>query len=425
IDYLLDGKLSKTPDGLDMNFGGAPAFMWFTPEQLQELAAETPDPYRRAFLFLDICDARGEAPNRQRGALPEALLAARAVGDVYHRAVALSQVSIRFFDLGDREIGAALVREARELLAAEVGDGLDAAVRRGTVAAALARVDAPAALALAEKPRTIQRDIFLANVASSLAAENPAVAEQAIDQVRQYRFEYCAGAVYRMATVDPERAERIAREFSPPSRQAYLLGLVAHAQATANQEHAAGLLEEAYALLEQSLAEGTADARDSPGGTAAALLVMVERVDPAMIDHYLARALAMRPPRPPRPTQENLTGSYEGAIAEMALAIAPYDRQTARALLEPLAASIQSRKPMLATVMQQYWTAAALVDPQWALELIRQLPEPEPDAANSRRAAPARYVIEALTHRGTWRWPWVYLRCLQRRHPDTPATVGF
>ncbi|HEX5442264.1 MAG TPA: carboxypeptidase-like regulatory domain-containing protein [Pirellulales bacterium] len=425
IDYLLDGKLSKAPDSLEMDFGGAPAFLWLTPEQLQELADATTDPYRRAFLFLDICDALVDAPDRQRGALAEALLAGRAVDDAYHRGLVLREVSIRFFDLGDREIGAALVREAREQLATEVDNGLDPDVWQGTIAAALAHVDAPAALALARKPRTTQRDIFLADVASSLAAENPAVAEQAIEQVRQYRFEYCAGAVYRMATVDPQRAERITSKFSLPSRQAYLLGLIAHAQAATNQALAARLLEEAYALLEQSLAEGTADARDSPCGTAAALLVMVERVDSTMIDHYLARALAMRPPRPQRPAQDNLTGSYEGAIAEMALAIVRYDRQTARALLEPLAHRIHSSQPILATVRQRYWTAAALVDPQWALELIQQLPEPAPGAASSRRAAPARYVIEALTHRGAWRWPWVYLRCLQRRHPDTPATVGY
>ncbi|HJT32651.1 MAG TPA: carboxypeptidase regulatory-like domain-containing protein [Pirellulales bacterium] len=302
IDYMLDGKFSTTPDGrLDLDFGTAPAFMYWTPEQAQELAEATTDTYWRAMLYLGICDARGDAPDRQRDSLAHALLAARTIDDVNRRVFVLTEISTRFFDLGDRDLGAALVREARERLAVAVDDGLDPEVRQGRVAAALARVDAPAGLALAEKPKTRVRDIYLAEVACGLAAENPELAEQAIDQVRQYRFEYCAGAVRRMAAVDPERAERIARKFSPPSRQAYGLGLVAHAQAATNQELAARLLEDAYGLLEQSLAEGTADEGDSACGTAAALLVMVERVDPKKLDQYLARALAMRPPRPARP----------------------------------------------------------------------------------------------------------------------------
>lgn len=418
IDYLLDGKLPKTPDGfLDMDLGTAPAHMWWTPEQAQELAQATADLYWRALLYLGISDARGDAPDRQREALAEALLAARANDDVYRRALALRDVSIRFFDLGDRDVGVALVREARELLAAAVENGLDPRLQ-GTIAPALARVDAPAALDLAQKQENARtRDIFLAEVACSLAAENPVAAEQAIDQVQQYRFEWCSGAVHRMASVDPERAERIARKFSPPSRQAYLLGLVAHAQPAANRELASRLLEEAYRLLERSLAEGTADARDSACGTAAALLVMVERVDPTTIDRYLARALAMRPPRPPRPAQGPPRGSYESQIAEMAIAIAPYDRQTARWLMEPLAQRTHRMHP--------FWAAVALVDARWALELIQQLPEAEPDAANNPRAGPARQVIEALMHRGPGRWPWVYNRYLQRRHPDTPAAVGY
>lgn len=418
LDYMLDGKFSTTPDGhLDMDLGTAPAHMWWTPEQAQELAQATADAYWRTLLYLGTCDARADAPGRQREALADALLAARAIEDAYHRAWALREVSIRFFDVGDREIGAALVREARELLAAAVEKGLDPRLE-GTIAPALARVDAPAALALAEKQENARtRDIFLSEVACSLAAENPALAERAIDQVRQYPFEWCAGAVHRMATVDPERTERIARKFSLPTRQAYLLGLVAHAQADVHRELAARLLEEAYGLLERSLAEGTADARDSACVTAAALLVMVERVDPTMIDHYLARTLAMRPPRPPRPPQGDPRGSYESQIAEMAIAIAPYDRQTARWLLEPLAQRTNRVHP--------FWAAAALADPEWALELIMLPDQAQAGAAKNPGAGAARQVIEALMHRGTGRWPWVYSRYLQRRHPDTPAAVGY
>ncbi|HEX7446957.1 MAG TPA: hypothetical protein VF306_05390, partial [Pirellulales bacterium] len=149
-----------------------------------------------------------------------------------------------------------------------------------------------------------------------------------------------------------------------------------------------------------------------------------ERVDPAMLDHYIARSLAMRPPRPVRGDPE---GQYESAIAGMALAIVPYDRRTARALIEPMAARMRTlaagRAPR-AWSSQSYgrlWAALALVDAAWARRLIATLPAAPPDVAVSPRASAARLVILALLYRGADRGPWVYRQYLGRRHPALPA----
>lgn len=420
VEYLLEGNLSDRR-GTDVAYALGQGGL--SHEQATELAQATDDVQQRCLLHLAAFDALGNTPDDQRDALAEALLAARAVDESALRVPLLGRIGERFFDLGDRQVGAAIVREAREKLAAILPDdtqpNLD--VSRGALAPALAYLDLPAAYALIEKLRSPQHDWFLADVSRSLAAENPAEAEKALGQMQtsSERSIYGAGTVHRMATVDPERAARIARSFPKVANQAYSLGLVAEAQASARPELASKLVEDAYGLLERSQTEGSADVQYSTCGTAAALLVIVERAVPAMFEHYLARALAMRPPRPAR---GDPGARYEREIAEMALAIVPYDRKTARALLEPLAPRIRtlSAGGDRYVSYRQIWTAFALVDPAWARQLVDSLPDAPPEATVSPRATAAKHVIDALAHRGPSRWPWVYERFLHARHPDTP-----
>lgn len=420
IEYLLDGKLA---DQSGIGVANALDPRALTHEQATEVAQATDDMRMRCHFYLAGFD-RGGMHDQKQPALAEALLAARAVDLPKIRIQLLAEVAVRFFDLGDREVGTAIVREAREQLDALPHDEItpNGDLWRGTVAGALAYVDVPAAYALLEKLRAPQRDWFLADMARSLAAENPAESERALDRMEwvNLRYHYGVGTVHRMAAHDPQRAERIARSFPMPANCAYALGLVAEALAGADPELAGQRVEEAYLLLERSQANGTADLQYSTCGTAAALLAVVERVDPGLLEHYLARALAMRPPRPARgdPTEK-----YESEIAELAMAIAPYDRQTARALLEPLAPRIRS----LSATGERYaaygriWAAFALVDPAWARQLVESLPDAPPDAPFSPRVTAAKNVIDVLLHRGASRWPWVYSRYLHARHPDTPV----
>lgn len=427
--FLLDGELSGdyAPEVV-RQFWVAFAIgrSSLTYEQAIELANAANDMYQRGSLYLAAFDSLDNTCDRQRNALAEALLAARAVNEPAMRIPLLGEIGVRFFDLGDRDVGAVIVREANDQMAAIPEDVTPIRNEwRSRSAAALVYLDAPGAIALAEKqPRRNTRELCLADVARSLAAENPAEAERALERMEManLRLGYGAGTIHRMAAVDPERAERIARKFSLITSRAYTLGLVADAQAGANPDRASKLIEEAYTLLEKSLDEGTAGTQQSTCGTAAALLVFVERVNPAMLGHYLARALAMRPPRPAR---GDPGAWYESEIAQMALAIVPYDRQTARALLAPLAPRIRT----LSAVGEQYaapgqiWAAFALADPAWARQLVDRLPDTPPEATVSPRATAAKHVIEALAHHDPSRWPWVYQRFLHARHPDTPVRV--
>ncbi|HJT35985.1 MAG TPA: carboxypeptidase-like regulatory domain-containing protein, partial [Pirellulales bacterium] len=394
-----------------------------TPDQATELAQATADAYLRGTLYLAACEALGNAPDRRRDDLAEALLAARAVDSPGYRISLLSEIALRFFDLGDREVGAAIVREAHDQVLKIPFDGVpDRLLLQGKLAPALAYLDAPAAMAMADKLRRPTRDGCLFGIARSLADESPADAEQALERMEStgMRFEYGAGTVHRMASIDPERAARIARKFLRMSWRAYGLGLVAHAQAAADPPAAARFIEEAYGVLEQSLADGSATVQDNTSGTAAAMLPIVERVDPAMIAHYLGRALALRPPRPAR---GDTMGWYEGEIAQLALAVAPYDRQTARTLLEPLAQRLRTLSAVGAQygAPRQIWAALAVVDADWARQLLDLLPDTPPEVSESPRATAARHIVDVLACRGAVRWPSVYKKYLHLRHPDTPV----
>lgn len=394
-----------------------------SPEQSIELARAAPDLVFRAAFYVAAADRLAESPDRQRDALAQALLAARAVEQPVGRVAWLTYTAERLFDLGDREVGAAVAREAQQGQDATPEGLYPSEEWRARLAGALVYLDAPAAQALCEKIRSHERDWYLGDVACSLATEDPAAAERVFAQMELNRL-YSNGesAIQRMGAVDPQRAARIARNCSLATARADGLALVAYAQAGINPALAARLMEEAYQQIERSLADGTAPTPGSACGTAAALLPVVERVAPPLLDHYLARSLAMRPPRPAR---GDPNGEYESAICGMALAIAPYDRQTARALLEPLALRMRTlaagSEPGAEWRHGRPWAAFALTDAAWARQLIETLPAAPPDVAVSPRASAARLVILALLYRGADRGPWVYRQFLQRRHPDLPA----
>ncbi|HEX5445988.1 MAG TPA: carboxypeptidase-like regulatory domain-containing protein [Pirellulales bacterium] len=424
VEAILDGRFDETKLQALLYFANDTELRLtylLKPEQIVELARAAPDMVFRSVFYVAAADRLAKSPDRQREALAQALLAARAIEQPVLRIYWLSYIAERLFDRGDREAGAALVREARDRQTATPEGVIRSEEWRARIAGALAYVDAPAAFELCEKSRGTLHDWFLGDVACSLAAEDPAAAERAFERMDMTRFEG-EGAVQRMGAVDPERAARIARRHSLASARAEGLALVAHAQADVNPELAARLVEEAYQQLGQSLADGTAN---TPGGacvTAAALLPVAERVAPVMLDHYLARSLAMRPPRPAR---GDANGDYESTIAGIALAIAPYDRPVARALLEPLAARMRTLSaagsPSAEIRHGRLWAAFALTDAAWAGQLIETLPAAPPEVAVSPRASAARLVILALLYRGADRGPWIYRQYLGRRHPDLPV----
>jgi hypothetical protein len=123
---------------------------------------------------------------------------------------------------------------------------------------------------------------------------------------------------------------------------------------------------------------------------AAWLLPVAERVDPNLCAELLWRSLALRLARPRREHPGHFYTEVETDI-ELAKLLSRYDRDIARALLEPLAASVfVAGRPQTQTLggrAGKIFLAAIHVDPRWAKSLLDAVDESpmSNDLANSSR----------------------------------------
>jgi hypothetical protein len=176
------------------------------------------------------------------------------------------------------------------------------------------------------------------------------------------------------------------------------------------------LLDEAYGLLEQAGSQGVGSFSDHPAILAAALLPVAERVDPALVERYFWRALALRSPRGLRPAEND---DAQIVPAALAIFISRYDRETARALVSPIAAQIQaltiSENEWIAKIA---WAALAVVDVEWAQSLIDSLPDAPNKSLRAAKNVARRCVAGALAPSAA---PWsrkFYQLVLGPRDPD-------
>ena len=102
---------------------------------------------------------------------------------------------------------------------------------------------------------------------------------------------------------------------------------------------------------------------------------VAERVDPQLCSELFWRTLALRLPRPGR---NNLGDQAERADIELAELLARYDRDIARALLEPHAAyaSALGALQVQPAVASRIMLSAVHVDPRWAKSLVEALADP-------------------------------------------------
>ena len=82
------------------------------------------------------------------------------------------------------------------------------------------------------------------------------------------------------------------------------------------------------------------------------MLPVAERIDPGLVDEYLWRSLAMRPPRP---WETDTGGRLEQADVQLAMMLARYDRDIARSLVEPLARGTGRRPSISRTAASCTW----------------------------------------------------------------------
>jgi hypothetical protein len=147
---------------------------------------------------------------------------------------------------------------------------------------------------LREQVKAIQSaDRALGNIAHRVAATHPAECEKLLGRLGPLHDMYAVRACYRMATVDPRRARKLADRIKDPIHRGHALGAIAHALAEHDLSGAKKMLRDAFTQLE------TAEVPSEPRPftalkVAVALLPTVERIDVALLREYLSKTLSLR-----------------------------------------------------------------------------------------------------------------------------------
>ncbi|QEH38075.1 Dioxygenase [Aquisphaera giovannonii] len=400
------------------------------------LAEAGPDAESRAAAYAAVLDAVGTADKaRARSLADQAALNVRAIKSPSQRLLVSVQVADRLVDLGDRDGARSLLKEAEDLARSGKAAGAGG-YELGHVAEVLGRIDLPSALRMMDEMIEDVRKVSRADrtyvfarlygrLAHRLAADSPADAERVLDIVRKLKPDesarYIVAACARMAPKDPARARRIAETMIPPesARQIpWALGLIAGGLAATDRAAAARFLEDAFASLEALADEGKSSGLSDLADIAGAMLPLVEDVAPDRLGESLARTLALRDGR----RADRPLAGEEGRVAQLAMIVAPYDRDLAARILRPAV----DRIPRLRALGERDYgswrvlAALALIDPKDAASRIEALPDDQ--AAGLVANTPKRYAIgyaaKLLARQGKARWSFILENLLYLYSPE-------
>jgi hypothetical protein len=172
--------------------------------------------------------------------------------------------------------------------------------------------------------------------------------------------------------------------------------------AEAGKDTARAVLEAAYESLERSsrVGQGKSTSIYEIAPIAAALLPVAERIDPKLVDEYLWRSLAMRPPKPwdAGPIDRS---PYVDVL--LAMFLARYDRAIARSLVEPLVPERGSASRFISNRSELH-AAAAAIDPKWAVAIVESMPEDGDVKLQSSKNAARLAVANVLGRAGEQRF---------------------
>ena len=250
----------------------------------------------------------------------------------------------------------------------------DIPLYRGRYAARLARVDLPAALAIAKELPVADRNYVYGaywNISLRLAAENPAEAERVLRMVpheaaRGYWLP--PGVAWKMAQADPARARRLVDEAEryQDGPQLYLflaLGLKARDPAAADEA-----FWKAIAGIDRLMKGGVEYA--AMRGYRGVVLPVVEQLDPALVPEFLWRAVAARPPA------GNPRTLFRETPINLTILLSFCDREVAAAVLEPVRVQIEQTDDRELADWGGQFLGWALFDPCAAVARLEQVARP-------------------------------------------------
>jgi protocatechuate 3,4-dioxygenase beta subunit len=243
-------------------------------DEAVELVEQMDTPYSRSFSYVTAAQAV-ESPDRKLEYLARALTNGREVPTPENRVIAVAHVAEELERLGQVDTARRLLEEFLPTVGQLSKEGRNP-FAKGYFATRLALFDPDKALQLI--PDMIERRLarHAGNIAHILADRNPKMAERALDMIPQdyQKRSYAPRVGYRMATVDPDRAVKIA-DFD----RYYALSVVAYALRDKDPAKSRDLMR---------TATSGSGFRDSHG----AKLPYVAAVDPTTLSDVLWRSVA-------------------------------------------------------------------------------------------------------------------------------------
>jgi hypothetical protein len=350
------------------------------------------DPAARAGCFLAIADTTPRSDRARRIEwIDRALAEARRVEARDSRLGLLGQVADRWLDLGLIDRARPILREGRSIIASMPEDQYSATAE--PFAEVLAAIDLPTARPiLAMKVMTnVGGDIadmvkaHLAGAAIRLAATDPAEAERLV----AIAFPNFSGGspdvlqiCRRMARADLPRARQIldriertgrAEASSEPAIKPAGLGLMALDLAEFDPAMSRRLLDETFDRLRALACDGNPFRKAPISTLMAALLPIVERIDPDRLEERLWLTAAVGAPVFDSP----FLNSVQPTIV-LAMLVSRYDRAMADSIIAPalgrLPGLVADSSPLIYNNASPI-RALAAYDPRAVSALLRAIPE--------------------------------------------------
>jgi hypothetical protein len=208
------------------------------------------------------------------------------------------------------------------------------------------------------------------NTAHRLAALRPAEAAKVLDLIPppgqnefSQRDHYAIRVCYRMARTDRPGAIKLASGIRDVPSRAYALGVIAHAVAKTEPKQAADLMRRAFVLLEEDAARPDPPQLTGPftqGAAAAALVLLAEHVDAALVRECLWRAVPLWRPHTEDPQK---VWRYVTGNSALAMAAARYHGKLAEFLVPSASTPWVSRERLLAAFLANPQRAVAAAEP--------------------------------------------------------------
>ncbi|MFI5459024.1 MAG: hypothetical protein ACHRXM_26645 [Isosphaerales bacterium] len=362
-------------------------------EEAAAVAESIADPGTRAWALVQLAD-RLPATERDRklALLDRALLQARIATDQGDRLLHIGDVAERWYELGRPDKARALFAEGLQIAKAFT-DKTD--FKRGRFAGRLARVDLPAALAIAKDFNGDRgQGRILGGMAFRLVEQNPAEAERVWGQTKGMGrlMPMDPTLCWKMASVDPARARRCIEGMPWIDQKPELYVFLALGSKT--RDEPASL--QAFQIGLQGLDRQRQEHPERYQHIAGKLLPVIERIDPALVPEVFWRDVASRLPVGNPRSLQAYSPNY------LITYLAWYDRDVAAALFESRRARMdQTNGDELATWAIDF-RAWSLLDPRAAVARLEKLPIDPKLPLNAIRAR--LVVAESLARPYEERW---------------------